>query len=309
MPTVPSTCVPVDTLGVPIDDTDFLASDAAIAGPTPDPDTDDLILVPADDGRAVNEDSIEHAPPHTAAKPRIELSSLNLHSPSSIVGTPFDLSPRFEYPFPNPCAPPVVQDVTVEAVPPSISMLTSPLSVMSPILNFMPGSLPLSMPSFNQSFASKPKAESRFSPTHPKLHARDPPVPPSLVKKRKLRNNAADVVSPPSPDASQVRGRGGSLSIVADKLERLSVERRFIDAEKARSSDKARAHSVDVNPKRNSLALCDNYHLGLDRATATDKAKALLPLSSSSPSLAEVFHLHGTRPYSPAPLSTNSDHQ
>ena len=57
MPTVPSTRLSVDSLvSVPLADPDFLASDEPFTGPTPDPDTDDVVLVPVDDrGNAVSQ--------------------------------------------------------------------------------------------------------------------------------------------------------------------------------------------------------------------------------------------------------------
>lgn len=52
MPTVPSTCVPLDSL-IPIQGVSPL-SDERTSGPTPDPDNDDLILVSVDQGNAVS---------------------------------------------------------------------------------------------------------------------------------------------------------------------------------------------------------------------------------------------------------------
>ena len=110
-----------------------------------------------------------------AIKPRLSLTSLSLHSPSSIVGTPFDVSPRFEYPFPP-------SDGNVEpempAVP-SFMPFTSPFA-MALSATFGPPSIP--PPSLPPSI-SRGEARSH-SPTHPKLQPRDPPVPPTLAKKR-----------------------------------------------------------------------------------------------------------------------------
>ncbi|KAI0342942.1 hypothetical protein BDW22DRAFT_169568 [Trametopsis cervina] len=93
-----------------------------------------------------------------AFKPLICLSDLSLHSPSAIVGTPFDVSPRFEYPFPEDSSS---SDSSIFGPSPFIPSYHSPVT-------FHP-----SIPT-NRS----------YSPTHPKHTLRDPPVPPGLAKKR-----------------------------------------------------------------------------------------------------------------------------
>ena len=51
MPSIPSTCVPVNALdSVVLPDNGLLSVDELISGPTPDPDTDDVVLVQPDDG-------------------------------------------------------------------------------------------------------------------------------------------------------------------------------------------------------------------------------------------------------------------
>ncbi|KAI0671695.1 hypothetical protein C8Q78DRAFT_991269 [Trametes maxima] len=221
MPTVPHTYgVPVDSFvsapGVSLlTQADILSVEERTSGPTPDPDTDDVVLLPADQGNAVSQPSLEQALPQTIVKPRIDLGSLNLHSPSSIVGTPFDISPRFEYPFPAPACPPSYPsiygfDPVVPTYPLTAPMASRP-SIAPPI--------PLTLPPAALGGGALPgraRGESRsFSPTHPKLQPRDPPVPPSLAKKRKLTKPAANDVGP-SPAG---RPRAGSTNNVPERLD------------------------------------------------------------------------------------------
>lgn len=69
-------------------------------------------------------------------KPHLSLANLSLHSPSSIVGTPFDVEPRFEYPF-----PPSSGGTDGDSISRHGSMHLSP--TFSPV-TFAPSSLPLS---------------------------------------------------------------------------------------------------------------------------------------------------------------------
>ncbi|KAI0710197.1 hypothetical protein C8Q76DRAFT_695285 [Earliella scabrosa] len=306
MPTVPSTRLSVDSLvSVPLADPDFLASDEPFTGPTPDPDTDDVVLVPVDDrGNAVSQPP-EQAPPQPTVKPRIELSSLTLHSPSSIVGTPFDPSPRFEYPFPASCAPPVLQ---VDPALPSFPILASPLLSFPHMLSGLPPSLPLTIPSLAPSGPAVPttkvKAEFRsFSPTHPKLQAREPPIPPGLVKKRKLNLNGTTDPAPSALSDPQGRARGGSLSVLSDALQQLAGGRgSSAGIETSRCNDAFRSQSLDIGRKRHSV-------VGVE-GERTVGSQSSLPHSSSSPSLAQVFHPRSDqRPTTPSSLRSEPSSQ
>ncbi|RPD60032.1 hypothetical protein L226DRAFT_523080 [Lentinus tigrinus ALCF2SS1-7] len=282
MPTVPPTCVPVDPLvSVPLSNPDLLASDENIAGPTPDPDTDEIVLVPADVGNAVSHDSFESSPPQPILKPRLDLGTIVLHSPSSIVGTPFDPSPRFEYPFPTSgCSPHLHQH-------------------LDPAMSF---STILSSPLFGGAIPPKAKSDVRsFSPTHPKFHPRDPPVPPGLVKRRLRRDSMVDSPAASAPEAPQGQPRDDSLNSLS-KLERLNSDARARD----RSADARQANQRSWSParntkwKRNSLALGEQP----SRRSGTPDASSKLFLSqnNSSPALAhEVFGYKGLGRASPTP--------
>ncbi|TFK94080.1 hypothetical protein K466DRAFT_572133 [Polyporus arcularius HHB13444] len=257
MPTVPSSCVPVAShVSDPLSAPDYLASDDHSSGPTPDPDTDDCVLIPADVGNAVSQHSIESTPPQPIVRPRIELDTLVLHSPSSIVGTPFDPSPRFEYPFPAPGCPPQLGNdydpmcqgsmfsSSSHAAYPSVPPLAAPVNVPSVIYG---GAIP-----------SKVKVDVRgFSPTHIKLNPRDPPVPPRLAKRRLHRNGAVDPAAASSPDALLARPRGESLSDLSDKLAQLAVERPGLDdsAESGRAIQVPWSSAQNAKWKRNTLTL------------------------------------------------------
>ncbi|KAH9838449.1 uncharacterized protein C8Q71DRAFT_530988 [Rhodofomes roseus] len=221
MPTVPPTYVPIAAYDEDVPPVPGAAAfpvsafldrdrDDAAAGPTPDPDLDDFAFVPMESGNAVTETgpdrppalsfpfpprtsrspSPSHTPP-PARKPRLSLGALSLHSPSALVGTPFDLSPRFEYPFPAsasasaadadahypypyPCAPgwagfPVSTSLPNLAVGPAFAY-------GHPHPPWGPG-LPMGM--------GVGAAQSSIH-AHPKMRVREPPVPPGLVKKRRL---------------------------------------------------------------------------------------------------------------------------
>ncbi|KAI0661692.1 hypothetical protein C8Q70DRAFT_932014 [Cubamyces menziesii] len=270
MPTVPPQCVPVDSSYSPLPAVSALSeaalfgADERIAGPTPDPDTDDVVLVPVEQGNAVSQELPEDAPPQTSVKPgRIDLGNLNLHSPSSIVGTPFDSSPRFEYPFPPAtCSPPFPSLFEFDPLMPSFPYAA--LSAAPPVVP--PVSIPgYPLPSI-ASFVSLPgrartETRSGFSPTHPRLQPRDPPVPPSLVKKRRLNHNqpsAPEAAPQPAKTGPAVaRPRAGSLSSLPEQLQRFAMTERGQDrgrGEDARvdrcQGEKDRSQSLDVRRRR-----------------------------------------------------------
>jgi len=113
-------------------------------------------------------------PKRTKTRPRApkltsmpDISDLQLHSPSHIMGTPYTVnSTPFEYPF-----PPNSQASSPDALF-SAPYLLSSLSLST---------LPTVAVSTDSPFG--PDARS-YSATHPKLRAIDPPVPPTLAKKR-----------------------------------------------------------------------------------------------------------------------------
>ncbi|KAJ7623291.1 hypothetical protein FB45DRAFT_1031221 [Roridomyces roridus] len=168
--------------------------------------------------------------PDAAGPMPLHLADLPLHSPSSvIVGTPFsDIhSTRFEYPFPDSASP----EIPANGSPPhnsptfsspSSSVLLSTSSQPQLILNPPPAlhHYPASFP---------PPAElTNYSPTHPKMRAVSPPVPPALVKRRQrwtlglgslgrklsMRSgNAAAGSSSPDADPSHRRALGDDKAI------------------------------------------------------------------------------------------------
>jgi len=104
--------------------------------------------------------------PMTRIKPTLSsMPDLQLHSPSNIIGTPYTHSNvPYEYPFPrtpslssDALTPPLLSSFSLSA--PTVALSTSP--------------------------PFGPTLDARvFSPTHPKLRNVDPPVPPTLAKKR-----------------------------------------------------------------------------------------------------------------------------
>ncbi|KAH9850277.1 hypothetical protein C2E23DRAFT_735317 [Lenzites betulinus] len=243
MPTVPSTCVPLDSL-IPMQGVSPL-SDERTSGPTPDPDNDDLILVSVDQGNAVSNDSA-HGLPQATLKPRIDLGTINLHSPSSIVGTPFEISPRFEYPFPPAsCTPPFQSIFDFDPVVQSFPALANHVAGLPSGAPSMPSAVSLSAMSVILPGRTRGGEPRSFSPTHLKLQARDPPVPPSLVKKRKLTQaGAGDDAAKRAP---MNRLRSGSLSDLSLHLAIQEGRGRDTSSEEERGDiDRDRSHSLDA---------------------------------------------------------------
>ncbi|KIM39369.1 hypothetical protein M413DRAFT_198074 [Hebeloma cylindrosporum] len=124
-----------------------------------------------------------------------DLSDLSLHSPSSqIVGTPFatDSTTKFEYPFPDAPAsssgslPPQQFSGVVSPSANTLSMSIIAGNPDSPPLESC-SSFPMLSTARSPSNPSSPVVSSEmpsYNPAHPKLKAIDPPIPPSLAKKR-----------------------------------------------------------------------------------------------------------------------------
>ncbi|KAH9902988.1 hypothetical protein C8Q73DRAFT_785597 [Cubamyces lactineus] len=316
MPTVPSQCVPVDSYSSLSEAAIFgVGADERVAGPTPDPDTDDVVLVPVEQGNAVSQELPENAPPRSSVKPgRIDLGNLHLHSPSSIVGTPFDISPRFEYPFPpTTCSPPFPSFFEFDPLMSSFPYpaLSGSYSSAPPVVS------PVSMPSYPLppiavGLSGRTRAETRmFSPTHPRLQPRDPPVPPSLAKKRRLHHNqtSATDVAPPLAKAGPAvfRPRAGSLSSIPEQLQRLARagggEDRGRGAEPAVDrcqGEKDRSQSLDVRRRRIPLERHPSDVTVVDQLDSGAKH----PLSHASSSKTLVNLVHNADPPSPSPVSS-----
>ncbi|KAF9016609.1 hypothetical protein BDZ89DRAFT_1075451 [Hymenopellis radicata] len=108
----------------------------------------------------------------------VDLTDLKLHSPSEIIGTPFDVDPRFEYPFPEPSSSgsdqlPTLPSLTTSLSASSISSASSsassaPLNPSFPLYLFLP----------------------ILSPTRTKVRidTDSVPVPPSVAEKRRRRS-------------------------------------------------------------------------------------------------------------------------
>lgn len=186
MPQIPPTGISVTDLDSDVHAINTLASHLSLggssSGPTPDPDLDDVVLISPDNVGVVSSLSptsdFPPAPRRSSFNhPRINLRDISLHSPSSIVGTPFDFSsPRFEYPFPSAAADP---EITVPStLPPTMSTHYSTFQA----------SIVASMPHFPIPSVAFPRSDARsHPPAHSRLHApiREPPIPPSLAKKKR----------------------------------------------------------------------------------------------------------------------------
>lgn len=232
-------------------------------GPTPDPELDDVVLVPSESGNAVTETHIAQPPAASddSAKPRLSLGNLVLHSPSSIVGTPFDLSPRFEYPFPD-------------GVEQGFSLSTSLPNFPSPLMSFGAPSFAVSSLPFTT--APRSRAEKGASPTHPKLHAREPPVPPGLAKKRRIMRESV-----PAPVKHNRRESLTRRSTAEER--RLNLERRLSDETVVSDSSVETATNVKVSATELKTAV-ETQGLSIDDAATALKSssQAVLILHESS---------------------------
>ncbi|KAJ3486851.1 hypothetical protein NLI96_g3965 [Meripilus lineatus] len=205
MPTVPPTCRCLTSLkqeGIYLPGVnDQMDIPNVSVGPTPDPELDDIVLVSVVTGdgigaitsvsTAVFDDqafpdhslvlsqqglSLMQGPGVSARtkpeKPHLSIDDLSLHSPSSVLGTPFDASPKFEYPFPE-SFPDQQSGSAASHRDPSIPSTVSAFPIPLSFLTTSPVNLPAS-PVF------EPRA---LVAVHPKLQTKDSPVPPSLSNK------------------------------------------------------------------------------------------------------------------------------
>ncbi|GJE96226.1 hypothetical protein PsYK624_124200 [Phanerochaete sordida] len=303
MPTVPPTFVSLDSDDELFHHPAVITDDAdCLSGPTPDPDFDEGILVPVVIGDGVGAvTSHEHFAPKVASKPismkpRLDLSDLSLHSPSSIVGTPFDVSPRFEYPF-----PPSGSSAEADSYPPSLNRMMSPFLVPyhSAFLPALPPPLPL----------SRPEARSH-SPTHPKLQHRDPPVPPTLAKKRWSNTISGPIFAQESrPAHSRKRSRSTmSPKTAADSHDESSGS---LDASGAEDSDTAfsRRSFLPREMKRRCGKGPEVVHMSPPGLRGRDMLSSGVE-SSARPQDSPVESIvagHVPRPYPQNPSSTAHD--
>ncbi|EGN99218.1 hypothetical protein SERLA73DRAFT_182101 [Serpula lacrymans var. lacrymans S7.3] len=143
--------------------------------------------------------SSSSAPVHFSPKPRRSksashrsisqlktvLSDPSFHSPSQIVGTPFDIGPSpFEYPFPRGESP----TTSEPNLPLSSSLPAAPVSHVAHSHSLPPINPPWA-PLVSKSFPliAPPPIKANLSSSHPKLRqgaVREPPIPPGLAKKR-----------------------------------------------------------------------------------------------------------------------------
>ena len=170
----------------------------------------------------------------------------------------------------------------------------------------LPGPLPLATITVPP---AKPRAEPRnFSPTHLKLQARDPPVPPGL--KQKLNQHASgtaatikihgfDVTTLTLPKAGSVgRARGVSLSTLngkhaqepLGKAQNLNSRLEVTPVTKAGGIGEKQARGAN-KWKRHTLARCER-----DRESVAEAAGAKHePVECSAASVADI-HILGGRP-------------
>ncbi|KAJ7449629.1 hypothetical protein FB451DRAFT_1410853 [Mycena latifolia] len=157
------------------------------------PNDDENIHAEKDESSANELEPTTPITPATTMPLLTNLADLTLHSPSSmIVGTPFSdaNSTRFEYPFPDKSSTLSSPELSSSNSPPHNSPTFSSLSPSpssSALVSTSQPQLVLNTPPTLQHFPASfppPPDLPNYSPTHPKLRAVDPPVPPALVKRR-----------------------------------------------------------------------------------------------------------------------------
>ncbi|KAK0214062.1 hypothetical protein IW262DRAFT_1408355 [Armillaria fumosa] len=121
-------------------------------------------------------------------------TGLTLHSPSQIIGTPFDVeSPRFEYPFPESSSSPKEPLSNIASAASSISSLQSPLNHITPIHLLQPD-IPV------------------LQPARTKVRTEMIPIPPGLVEKRHRWSIGERKTSDDSSKRDQVSERDDTQS-------------------------------------------------------------------------------------------------
>ncbi|TFK50150.1 hypothetical protein OE88DRAFT_1809163 [Heliocybe sulcata] len=244
MPTVPSVQVSsvsdvpsVSSVAASSSPNDSGMSGYAVAGPTPDPETDDVVLVAGEScgpvgsaGRDLegNEESMSTSQMVRRPRRLPSLSGLVLHSPTSIVGTPLDPTTRFEYPFPpnestSPdmdayYSPPLVYSPSLSPGPSQARFFNFPVPaapLLTPTLTtavFTTNQPTLSLPPFH--FSSLPSRGSKKQPQHPRLSPKptEPPIPPRLAQKCALRGRKEEGSRSRSSSASTTRDAEGASS-------------------------------------------------------------------------------------------------
>lgn len=129
------------------------------------------------------------------------LRNIPLHSPTPIVGTPFDLRKNFEYPFPpdhapHPCEPDRAltlpahpSNVSVHAVHTTHPLPTPAAAPRAPLArtNGHASARTPASPHTHTNGAGSPglSPPALHTHSHPKMRTREPPVPPGLITKRR----------------------------------------------------------------------------------------------------------------------------
>lgn len=279
MPTVPPTFISLD------DPHDIVASIGVISdagdissSPTPDPDTDDGVLVPVVTGDGVgavtssSSLSLDEQVHREGFKHRLCLSDLTLHSPSSIVGTPFDVSPRFEYPFPP-------SDSSSE-----IDISSSPAfhAMTQTYMPYPPGSFGAHSHYYSPPMPSS-RSERSYSPTRPKRLLRDPPIPPSLAKKRLSIGFSV----------SHKRSRSASTAVLSENTSDASEVVRQSHAQKERRSFSGNDAVVDADPVvAGQVSEANQPQVQALQTAPVPQPKSILSDSVAKPSLHENTESH-----------------
>lgn len=163
------------------------------------------------------------------------LNNIPLHSPTPIVGTPFDVKANFEYPF-----PPDREVTPVSSSAPTLSNAFS--SCSQHFYSTSPSHITsISPPPLSTSYNYKLQAKMR------QVHTREPPVPPELIRRRR-RSKGLRTRSPSSDsyraesETSEDINWGSVLSYTTDSVVDLDTGQR----ERKREREAKRDGSVDL---------------------------------------------------------------
>jgi hypothetical protein len=132
--------------------------------------------------------------------PKMDLThNIPLHSPTPIVGTPFNVNANFEYPFPP----------DQDSSGPTPSSTSRPPSAGS--LHFLSSS---PLPHRAKSISPPPVSASyTYSPAHPKMRSREPPIPPGLITKRRPISESRSASNDSISENSDASGDVGLTSL------------------------------------------------------------------------------------------------
>ena len=202
--------------------------------------------------------------PPTTITPEINLlHAIPLHSPTPIVGTPFDAKAnKFEYPFPP------LGESSAPNDPRPLSSSPRPRAGSQHILSGSP-------PPHAMKCASPPFSLRKYSPTHPKFRSnvREPPVPPGIVTRRRRISDNATRARSSSIDSSRSRTESdasGNISPMSWSSMLLSSADSSLEC-----SDPSQRLVSELRERKNGREIIGDGAIDLEKRVRINEAEAV----------------------------------